>query len=182
MVRVFTHGAMGHPINPLWWTHSAILCSSQCSTTGVTKAVVCYPVCGMAFYLLLYGVRHIASDIGLFFPISCRVLLYAPSHRENSTYHSLCYISRGALVGTQNSSMNRPSKINPYQSAIKVRGFFSHKKYFHCRLIIIKISFIQYLLNYTYIFNKIKYIIFFYTNIKLLIISETTFYTSLTDY
>ena len=37
--RVFTHGAMGHWINP-----SAISCSSQCSTTGATKAMVCYLV------------------------------------------------------------------------------------------------------------------------------------------
>ena len=29
------------------WTHWAISPSSQCSTTGVTKAVVCYPVCGI---------------------------------------------------------------------------------------------------------------------------------------
>ena len=29
------------------------------------------------------------------------VLLYAPSHRQNSTYHSLCYTSCGALAGTK---------------------------------------------------------------------------------
>ena len=34
-----------------------------------------------------------------------RVLLYAPSHRQDSTYHGLCYTSRGALAGTRNSSM-----------------------------------------------------------------------------
>ena len=33
------------------------------------------------------------------------VLLYAPSHRQDSTYHDLCYTSRGALAGTRNSSM-----------------------------------------------------------------------------
>ena len=41
MVRVFAHGAMGPRIDPSWWTHWAISCSSQCPTTGVTKAVVC---------------------------------------------------------------------------------------------------------------------------------------------
>ena len=41
MVRVFAHDAMGRWINPSWWTHRAISRSSQCSTTGVTKAVVC---------------------------------------------------------------------------------------------------------------------------------------------
>ena len=41
VVRAFAHGAMGHWIDPSWWTHWAISCSSQCPTTGVTKAVVC---------------------------------------------------------------------------------------------------------------------------------------------
>ena len=41
VVRAFAHGAMGCRIDPLWWTHWAISRSSQCSTTGVTKAVVC---------------------------------------------------------------------------------------------------------------------------------------------
>ena len=36
--------------------------------------------------------------------LTARVLLYAPSHRQDNTYHSLCYTSRGALAGTRNSS------------------------------------------------------------------------------
>ena len=36
-----------------------------------------------------------------------RVLLYAPSHIQDSTYHGLCYTSRGALAGTRNSSMGQ---------------------------------------------------------------------------
>ena len=39
--KVFVHGAMGHLINPSRWTHWAISCFSQCSTTGIPKAVVC---------------------------------------------------------------------------------------------------------------------------------------------
>ena len=31
--------------------------------------------------------------------LTARVLLYAPSHRQDSTYHGLCYTSRGALAG-----------------------------------------------------------------------------------
>ena len=38
VVRVFAHGRR---INPSWWTHWAISSSSQCSMTGVTKAVIC---------------------------------------------------------------------------------------------------------------------------------------------
>ena len=43
--------------------------------------------------------------IGYSFRLKARVLLYAPSHRQDSTYHGLCYTSRGALAGTRNSSM-----------------------------------------------------------------------------
>ena len=38
---------------------------------------------------------------GLLFLIAARVLLYASSHRQDKTYHSLCYTSCGALVGTR---------------------------------------------------------------------------------
>ena len=37
VVRASAHGAMGHRIDPSWWTHWAI----SHSTTGVTKAAVC---------------------------------------------------------------------------------------------------------------------------------------------
>ena len=72
------------------------------------------------FYLRLYGVRHMVKDhsnneketrcrhIGYSYRLAARVLLYAPSHRQDNTYHDLCYTSRGALVGTRNSSMGPP--------------------------------------------------------------------------
>ena len=46
--------------------------------------------------------------IGYSFRLTARVLLYTPSHRQDSTYHGLCYTSRGALTGTRNSSMGPP--------------------------------------------------------------------------
>ena len=46
--------------------------------------------------------------IGYSFRLTARVLLYAPSHRQDNTYHGLCYTSRGALAGTRNSSMGPP--------------------------------------------------------------------------
>ena len=51
--------------------------------------------------------------IGYSFRLTARVLLYAPSHRQDNTYHSLCYTSRGALAGTRNSSMGPPWRIDP---------------------------------------------------------------------
>ena len=46
--------------------------------------------------------------IGYSYRLTARVLLYAPSHRQDSTYHGLCYTSRGALAETRNSSMDPP--------------------------------------------------------------------------
>ena len=43
--------------------------------------------------------------IGYSFQLTTRVLLYAPSNRQDSTYHGLCYTRRGSLAGTRNSSM-----------------------------------------------------------------------------
>ena len=40
--------------------------------------------------------------IGYSYRLTARVLLYAPSHRQDNTYHGLCYTSRGALTGTRN--------------------------------------------------------------------------------
>ena len=48
--------------------------------------------------------------IGYSYRLTARVLLYAPSHRQDNTYHGLCYTSRGALVGTRNSSMGPPNE------------------------------------------------------------------------
>ena len=46
--------------------------------------------------------------IGYSYRLTARVLLYAPSHRQDNAYHGLCYTSRGALAGTRNSSMGPP--------------------------------------------------------------------------
>ena len=76
------------------------------------------------FYLTTHSTHFIygymASDIWLrtilivrketrySYRLTARVLLYAPSHRQDNTYHGLCYTSRGALAGTRNSTMGPP--------------------------------------------------------------------------
>ena len=50
--------------------------------------------------------------IGYSYRLTARVLLYAPSHRQDNTYHCLCYTSRGALAVTRNSSMGPPWRID----------------------------------------------------------------------
>ena len=44
--------------------------------------------------------------IGYSYQLTARVLLYAPSHTQDNTYHGLCYTSRGALAGTRNINNN----------------------------------------------------------------------------
>ena len=46
--------------------------------------------------------------IGYSYRLAARVLLYAPSHKQDNTYHGLCYTSRGALAGMRNSSKGPP--------------------------------------------------------------------------
>ena len=48
--------------------------------------------------------------MGYSFWLAVGVLLYAPFHRQDSTYHGLCYTSCGALAGTLNSSMAKRFK------------------------------------------------------------------------
>ena len=65
--------------------------------------------------------------IGYSYRLTARVLLYAPSHRQDNTYHSLCYTSRGALAGTRNSSMGPPHEgsirrpIAPWANALTTK-------------------------------------------------------------
>ena len=64
------------------------------------------------FYLMMHSTNFIygymvkdhsvreetrCHHMGYSFRLAARVLLYAPSHRQDSTYHSLCYTSQGAL-------------------------------------------------------------------------------------
>ena len=64
--------------------------------------------------------RHIDYS----YRLTARVLLYAPSHRQDNTYHGLFYTSRGALAGTRNSSMGPPHEgsirrpIAPWPNAL----------------------------------------------------------------
>ena len=46
--------------------------------------------------------------IGYSFRLASMALLYAPFHRQVTTYNGLCYTSRGALAGTRNNSIRPP--------------------------------------------------------------------------
>ena len=53
--------------------------------------------------ILIVRKKTRCRHIGYSYRLTARVLLYAPSHRQDNTYHGLCYTSRGALAGTRNS-------------------------------------------------------------------------------
>ena len=58
--------------------------------------------------------------IGYSYRLAARVLLYAPSHRQDNTYHGLCYTSRGALAGTRYSKgvQNNNISVDPFSNWI----------------------------------------------------------------
>ena len=58
--------------------------------------------------ILIVRKETCCHHIGYSYRLTARVLLYAPSHRQDNTYHVLCYTSHGALAGTRNSSMGPP--------------------------------------------------------------------------
>ena len=49
------------------------------------------------------GKKHAAATWATLSDLAARVILYASSYRQDSTYHSLCYTSLGAQAGTRNS-------------------------------------------------------------------------------
>ena len=63
--------------------------------------------------------------MGYSFRLAARVLLYAPSHRQDSTYHSLCYTNRGTLAGTRNSSMGLPDDPSHHARTLLPQGYIS---------------------------------------------------------
>ena len=60
------------------------------------------------FIFRLYGVRHMVKYHSDSERKPTALSEYAPSHRQDSTYHGLCYTSRGALAGTSlfNDALN----------------------------------------------------------------------------
>ena len=51
--------------------------------------------------ILIVRKETLCRHIGYSYRLTARVLLYAPSQRQDITYHGLCYTSHGALAGTR---------------------------------------------------------------------------------
>ena len=56
------------------------------------------------------------QNMGYSIQLAASFFLYASSQRHDSTYHFLCYTSRGALAGTINMSMGPPCKIIDFKN------------------------------------------------------------------
>ena len=99
------------------------------------------------FHLWLYGIIHMVKDHsdsergnpllphGLFFLISSKSsFICITPHRQDNTYHCLCYTSHGAHAGTKNSSMGPPWRIDPMTHRImSERSYISLPCYFNVR-------------------------------------------------
>ena len=82
-------------------------------TTHSTHFIYGYLASGIWLRTILIAREETrCRHMGYSFRLAARVLLYAPSHRQDSTYHGLCYTSRGALAGTRNSSMGPPHEVS----------------------------------------------------------------------
>ena len=70
----------------------------------------------MIIFLIKSNLQHaqhlvmLSVSLNKTFP-SLVVVLYASSHRQDNTYKSLCYTSRGALAGTRNGQMGPPQNV-----------------------------------------------------------------------
>ena len=68
--------------------------------------------------------------IGYSYQLTARVLLYAPSHRQDNTYHGFC---RGALAGTRNSSMGQEQGDIP-KGTLAYKEVLNLPLLVHCQL------------------------------------------------
>ena len=123
---------MGCRVDPSWRAHWAISRSSQGEreiyylTTHSTHFIYGYMASDIWLRTILIVRKETrCRHIGYSYRLTARVLLYAPSHRQDNTYHGLCCnTSRGALAGTRNSSMGPPHEgsirrpIAPWANAL----------------------------------------------------------------
>ena len=63
--------------------------------------------------------------IGYSFRLTARVLLYAPFHRQDSTYHGLCYTSRGTLAQWVHPMKDRSDDPSHHERTLLPRSYIS---------------------------------------------------------
>ena len=113
---------------PIWWAFYYMEGRKEGMfylTTHSTHFIYGYMASDIWLRTILIVRKETRSrHIGYSFRLTARVLLYAPSHRQDRIYHGLCYTSRGALAGMRNSSMGSPHEgsirrpIAPWANAL----------------------------------------------------------------
>ena len=64
-----------------------------------TQMVIWHWTCGIGTIYIARG-NCCIHYLGYVFQLADRGILYTPSHRQDTTYHGLCYTSRGVLART----------------------------------------------------------------------------------
>ena len=106
------------------WFIWLLLCCTLHTHTDRKEGNVLFNNTLNTFYLWLYDIRHMVKNhsymergnpvphMGYSSWLAARVILYASSHRQDNTYHKLCYTSCGPLAGMRNSPMGSPWRID----------------------------------------------------------------------
>ena len=66
--------------------------------------------------------------MGYSFRLTARVILYAPSHRQDNTYHGLCYTSRGETAQWVHSVKDRSDDPSHHERTLLPRSYISLPK------------------------------------------------------
>ena len=89
------------------WRHHRLLREVFYLTTHSTHFIYGFMASDIWLRIILIVRKETrCRHIGYCYRLTARVLLYAPSHIQDNTYHDLCYTSCGALAGMRNSSMD----------------------------------------------------------------------------
>ena len=80
--------------------------------------------------------------IGYSFRLTARVLLYAQSHRQDITYHGLCYTSRGAIAQWVHPMKDRSDDASHHERTLLPRGYLSLQNVY---ILDMKTNFYQYI-------------------------------------
>ena len=114
-------------------------------TTHSTHFIYCYMASDIWLRTILIVRKETrCRHIGHSYRLTARVLLYASSHTQGNTYHSLCYTSRGALAGIRNRIhvLNQPKL-----------GFLAGNGFLHIHILIVQ-PIIFFFLTYLFSFKK----------------------------
>ena len=103
VVRAFAHGAKCRRIDPSWWIWEGEFLFYL--TTHSTHFIYGYMASDIWLRTILIMRKETrCRHIGRSYRLTARVLLYAPSHRQDNTYHGLCYTSCGVYSAISRSS------------------------------------------------------------------------------